>query len=153
MNKNIWVFAGMVFLGACTTLPQENVGTKGLPLCTDNELCPLMTVSWNDQRKDNFQVKVSLDSIYQYYDIQKVTFSNDEKSYSFNPETKTTQELILNLRHSKNSIVVPKNLMADLKSDRISINIHTDQGVISRFVYKDGVESSIYKQFTSVYNP
>ncbi|MDY6524863.1 hypothetical protein SKM52_09965 [Acinetobacter faecalis] len=69
------------------------------------------------------------------------------------PEAKTTQEVIFNLRHSKNSIVVPKNLMADLKSNAISINIHTDQGVISRFIYKDGVESSIYKQFTSIYVP
>ena len=144
---------GFVLLSGCATLTQENIGTKGLPLCQTNELCPLMTVSWNDQKKDNFNVKVSLDSLYHYYDIQKIIFSNDKKSYSFVPEAKTSQEMIFNLRHSKNSIVVPKNLMADLKSNAISINIHTDQGVISRYIYKDGVESSIYKQFTSIYVP
>ncbi|SFT24136.1 hypothetical protein SAMN05444586_10562 [Acinetobacter bohemicus] len=31
------------------------------------------------------------------------------------------------------------------------VNIYTDKGVISRYVYKDGQEALIYKEFKSVY--
>lgn len=139
-------------ISGCATLSTDNISTKGLALCTVNEICPLVTVTWNDQKKDTFNVKVSLNSTYDYYEVQKVSFSNDEKSYDFDTESKTIQDMVLNLKNSKNTIIVPKNLMIDLKSNAISMNIYTDKGVISRYIYKDGVESSIYKQFSSVYN-
>lgn len=59
---------------------------------------------------------------------------------------------MLGTNRSTNYILAPVNLMSKLKgTDSIKMNIYTDQGVISRYVYKDGVSAPILGEFQKVY--
>ncbi|WEI04288.1 hypothetical protein PYR78_04465 [Acinetobacter johnsonii] len=53
---------------------------------------------------------------------------------------------------STNYILAPVNLMSKLKgTDSIKMDIYTDRGIISRYVYKDGVSAPILGEFQKVY--
>lgn len=146
------IFGSVLMTGCATTQNVENVSTVGLLICKPNELCPIVTVSWNESHKDLLKLRVSLNSTKTQYDIQKVIFDNGQQSYSFSPVGKTEQDFVFGNYRSRNSIITPVNLMNNLRgSDQILMNIYTDKGVISRYVYKDGQEALIYKEFKSVY--
>ena len=48
---------GAMLLSGCATTStdpsRQNVGTTGLLICAQNELCPVVTVSWNESNKKN----------------------------------------------------------------------------------------------------
>ncbi len=39
------------------TRSRQNVGTTGLLICAQNELCPVVTVSWNESNKELLKLK------------------------------------------------------------------------------------------------
>ncbi|OTG82838.1 hypothetical protein [Acinetobacter sp. ANC 4648] len=148
----VLILSCFVITGCATTQKTEDVETKGLLICKPNELCPIVTVIWNQDRKDILKVRVSLNDIYNKYEIEKVTFENGKKSYAFDMIGKTEQDFAFGANRSRNIFVAPVGLMNDLSgSNQITMNIYTDKGVISRYVYKDGKKASIYEQFMSVY--
>ncbi len=59
------------------------------------------------------------------------------------------------MHRSRNSVIVPVRLMADLDGQKpgqkIMMSLETDKGTITRYVLKDGKESLLYQQFKSVY--
>lgn len=147
---------GVLFLSGCATTAtdpnRQNVGTTGLLICAQNELCPVVTVSWNESNKDLLKLKMHLGSTYNKYDIQKVVFTNGQKSQSFNVTGPTEHDHLLGANRSTNYILTPVNLMASLKgTSTIKMNIYTDKGIISRYVYKDGVAAPILGEFQKVY--
>ena len=79
-------------------------------------------------------------SIYKKYNIEKVVFSNDVKSLSFNVIGPTEIDFVFKANRSRNSIIVPINMMTEFQgSQNIFMNIYTDQGVIKRYIVKDNV--------------
>ena len=93
-----------------------------------------------------------LSSTYNKYDIQKVVFTNGQKSQTFAVTGPTEHDHVLGTDRSTNYILAPVNLMSKLKgTDSIKMNIYTDQGIISRYVYKDGVSAPILGEFQKAY--
>ena len=153
-----WLLMGLgaIFLSGCATTAtdpsRQNVGTTGLLICAKNELCPLVTVSWNESNKELLKLKIHLSSTYNKYDIQKVEFTNEQKSQSFAVTGSTEHDHVLGANRSTNYILAPVNLMGSLKgTSSIKMNIYTDKGIISRYVYKDGVSAPILGEFQKVY--
>ncbi|WP_171255420.1 hypothetical protein [Acinetobacter sp. SFB] len=102
----------------------SNIGVKGLLICQTNEICPIVTVAWNESFKDILKVKMSLNSTYQQYDIHKVILTDGTKTHSFNVNGPTENDYAFAAYRSRNSIMIPINLMADFSSSQnISMNI------------------------------
>ena len=90
----------------CTSNPNDtnpNLGTRGLLICETNEICPIVTVVWNETHKDILKVNLSLSSVYKKYNIEKVVFSNDIKNLSFNVIGPTEIDFIFKANRSRNS--------------------------------------------------
>ncbi|WP_374570978.1 hypothetical protein [Acinetobacter sp.] len=158
MKKLTSLMLGAVLISGCAALPEsENIGTRGLLLCEANELCPAVTVSWNEQKRDLLDVQINLNSVSNNFEIKQVSFSNGQKSFSFTPAGKTEHEVLFGMNRSRNSVAVPARLMADLDGkkpgQKITMSLETDKGAITRYVLNDGKESLLYQQFKTVYNP
>ena len=157
MKKIMGLMLGTLLISGCAALPEgDSVGTRGLLLCEANEVCPTVLVSWNEQKKDLLDMKISLNSVNTYYEINRVNFSNGQKTLSFDPAAATQQEVILGMYRSRAIVTVPVKLMAELSSGSkenlgITMSLETNKGVITRYVLKDGKESSLYQQFKEVY--
>lgn len=158
MKKLMGLMFGTLLVSGCASLPEsENVGTRGLPLCEANELCPTVMVSWNEQKKDVLDMTISLNSVSHYYNIKHVSFSNGQKTLGFDPAAATEQEPILGMYRSRTSVTVPVKLMAALKvqgpkeAQSITMSLETDKGTITRYVLKNGKESLLFQQFKTVY--
>ena len=61
-----WFIYGMglavsaAVLSGCNTVPsQTENATAGLLICEPNELCPVVTVSWNEQQKNTANIHVA----------------------------------------------------------------------------------------------
>ena len=145
----------MLLSGCATTSidpSRQNVGTTGLLICAQNELCPVVTVSWNESNKELLKLKMHLSSTYNKYDIQKVVFTTGQISQTFAVTGPTENDHVLGTNRSTNYILAPVNLMSKLKgTDSIKMDIYTDRGIISRYVYKDGVSAPILGEFQKVY--
>lgn len=159
MKKIMGLALSAMLMSGCAALPEsENVGTRGLLLCEANEICPAVLVSWNEQRKDVLDMKISLNSVSHYYAIKHVSFSNGQKTLGFDPVAATEQEMILGMYRSRAEVTVPVKLMADLKvkgqkqDQSITMSLETDKGTITRYVLKNGQESLLFQQFKQVYS-
>ena len=86
-KKWLLMSLGAMLLSGCATTStdpsRQNVGTTGLLICAQNELCPVVTVSWNESNKELLKLKMHLSSTYNKYDIQKVVFTNGQKKPNF----------------------------------------------------------------------
>lgn len=156
MIKNLlWATSSIALMTGCASTPttkNPNIGLQGLLICQTNEICPIVTIAWNESFKDSLKVKMSLNSAYQKYNIQKVTLTNGEKSHTFNVTGPTAHDYVFGSYRSRNNIMVPVNLMADFSgSQKISMNIHTDQGVISRYILKDNLKAPIFEELSKAY--
>lgn len=137
----------VAILGGCSSVPtQTQTATVGLLICEPNELCPVVTVSWNEQLKDTASIKVALSSAKLDYDIQKISLSNAQKNFDYAASSKTQYDQILGMHRSQNSISVPSKIFTELNSGNIALTVHTDKGALKRYVYKDGKESLLYGQ-------
>ena len=156
MKKLTSLMLGAVLISGCAAMPEsENIGTRGLLLCEANELCPAVTVSWNEQKKDLLEMQISLNSVKHDFEIKHVSFSNGQKSFGFAPAGATEHEVLFGMHRSRNSVTVPVRLMADLDGkkpgQKITMSLETDKGAITRYVLNDGKESLLYQQFKAVY--
>lgn len=158
MSMKKWLVMGLgaMMLSGCASTPtdpsKQNVGTMGLLICAANELCPVVTVSWNESNKELLKLKMHLSSTYKKYEIQKVVFTNGQKSQSFDVTGPTEHDYLLGANRSINYVLAPVNLMGTLKGTAfIKMDIYTDQGIISRYVLKDGVSAPILDEFKKVY--
>jgi hypothetical protein len=74
---------GAMLLSGCATTStdpsRQNVGTTGLLICAQNELCPVVTVSWNESNKELLKLKIHLSSTYNKYEIQKLSLQMRKK--------------------------------------------------------------------------
>lgn len=156
MKKLTGLMLGAMLISGCASLPEsENVATRGLLLCEANELCPSVMVSWNEQKKDLLEVQINLNSVNKDFEINHVSFSNGQKTFGFTPSAATQHDVLFGMHRSRNSVIVPVKLMADLGGkeprQKITMSLETDKGMITRYVLKDGKESLLYQQFKSVY--
>ena len=159
MKKLTSLMLGAVLISGCAAMPEsENIGTRGLLLCEANELCPAVTVSWNEQKKDLLDIQINLNSVSNNFEIKHVSFSNGQKTLGFDPVAATEQEMILGMYRSRAEVTVPVKLMADLKvkgqkqDQSITMSLETDKGTITRYVLKNGQESLLFQQFKQVYS-
>lgn len=84
-----------------------------------------------------------------------MTFIVDGKHLSYKPKQPTVLRYVNRLepRRSSNYIVVPSSFLSEFKNAKsIEVQINTDHGPIKRAMYKDGQQSSAYKNFIEVYN-
>ncbi|WP_374666148.1 hypothetical protein [Acinetobacter sp.] len=159
MKKMMGLALSAMLISGCAALPESgNVGTSGLLLCEANELCPAVLVGWNEQKKDVLDMKISLNSVSHYYTIKHVSFSNGQKTLDFTPAAATEQAMILGMYRSRAFVTVPVKLMAELKVEgqkedqNITMSLETDRGTITRYVLRNGQESSLFQQFKQVYS-
>ena len=72
---------GAMLLSGCATTSKDpsrqNVGTTGLLICAQNELCPVVTVSLNESNKEVLKLKMHLSSTYNKYEIPLYTTKID----------------------------------------------------------------------------
>ncbi len=155
IKKLLCIPLGVLLITGCASNPNDatsNVGTQGLLICQPSELCPIVTVVWNETHKDFLKVKLSLNSAYTKYNIEKVVFSDGAKSHSFNVLGPTEIDFAFKANRSRNSVLIPVNLMGDFKgSQNIFMEIHTDQGVITRYILKDNVKAPVFEELTKYY--
>ncbi len=156
MIKTLLYIALSTFLitGCTSTPPQKasDIGILGLLLCQKNEICPIVTVAWNESNKTILKVKMSLNSSYKKYEINKVVFTNGKTSHSFNVDGPTEIDFVFGSYRSRNSIMLPVKFMADFtESKEVSMNIYTDQGVISRYILKDEIKAPVFEELNKVY--
>jgi hypothetical protein len=157
-----WFICGMglavsaAMLSGCNTIPSQTQAytenaAAGLLICEPNELCPVVTVAWNEQLKDTASIHVALNSAKKDYDIQKISLSNSQKNIEYAAVSKTEYDVILGMHRSKNSITVPSKIFTELNSGKnISLTVHTDQGALKRYIYKDGKQSLLYQQLKAI---
>lgn len=155
MKKLLSVTLGaLVIAGCASTTPESktNVRTYGLLICQPDELCPIVTVIKNESLQDAIKIQIALNSINHQYDIKKVVFTNGVKSLSFNTIGPTDVNFQFGSNRSRNSIIVPNNMIHDLSvNHNISMNIYTDQGMISRYILKDGVKAPLVQELQQAY--
>mgnify|MGYP003618788982 FL=1 len=156
MIKNFFYIPFIILMiTGCTSNPNDtnpNLGTRGLLICETNEICPIVTVVWNETHKDILKVNLSLSSVYKKYNIEKVVFSNDIKNLSFNVIGPTEIDFIFKANRSRNSIIVPINMMTEFQgSQNVFMKIYTDQGVIKRYIVKDNVKAPVFVDFSKYY--
>ena len=86
------------------------------------------------------------------YNIEKVVFSDGVKSHSFNAIGPTEIDFAFKANRSRNSVLVPVNVMADFRgSQSVFMEIHTDQGVITRYLLKDNVKAPVFEELSKYY--
>lgn len=125
-------------------------------ICAQNELCPAVKVTWNEQSRSNLKITAYLPSAKDDYDIQQFVFLIDQKPYSYAPTTATTHEYINRMvpHRSSNYIVVPSAFLSTFKNAKdIELKLVTDKGNITRPVYRNGQQSSAYRAFINLYQP
>ena len=72
---------------------------------------------------------------------------------TFNVIGPTEIDFAFKANRSRNSVLIPVNLMGDFKnSQNIFMEIHTDQGVITRYILKDNVKAPVFEELTKYYN-
>ena len=68
MIKNFFYIPMIILMiTGCTSNPNDtnpNSATRGLLICEANDICPVVTVVWNETHKDILKVNLSLSSIY-----------------------------------------------------------------------------------------
>lgn len=151
------ILATMGLAGCATSSTQpQNIASTGLLICAQNELCPAVKVTWNEQNRNNLKVTAYLPSAKDDYDIQQFVFLIDQKPYSYAPTTATTHEYINRMvpHRSSNYIVVPSAFLSTFKNAKdIELKLVTDKGNITRPVYRNGQQSSAYRAFINLYQP
>lgn len=156
MMKKLWYIPlSALLIAGCASNPNNansNVGTQGLLICQPSEICPIVTVAWNEAHKDILKVKVSLNSAYTKYNIEKVVFSDGVKSHSFNVIGPTEIDFAFKANRSRNSVLVPVNMMVDFRgSGNVFMEIHTDHGLIKRYIVKDNVKAPVFEELSKYY--
>jgi hypothetical protein len=146
---------GLAGCATSSTQPQ-NIASTGLLICAQNELCPAVKVTWNEQNRSNLKITAYLPSAKDDYDIQQFVFLIDQKPYSYAPTTTTTHEYINRMvpHRSSNYIVVPSSFLSTFKNAKdIELKLVTNKGNITRSVYRNGQQSSAYRAFINLYQP
>lgn len=155
MMKQLWMVSSIFLIAGCSSISTEktsNTGVRGLLICEINEICPIVTVAWNESFKDALKIKMSLSSTYQQYDLHKVILTDGTKTHSFNVSGPTENDYAFGSYRSRNSIQIPINLIADFSdSENVSMNIYTDHGVISRYILKGDVKAPIFEELIKAY--
>lgn len=132
--------------------PYSNTGVRGLLICEKTEICPIITVIWDENNRDILNIDIKFMSIYQTYDINRVVFSDNIKKLSFDTISPTKIDFVLKSNRSRNNILVPVDIMRNFKnSNNIFMEIYTDKGVIKRYLIKDNVTSSVFDDFNKYY--
>lgn len=160
MNKTLCLLSLCIAMSSCSIQPNpstpstaDNLATAGSLNCKSNELCPNVFVTWDKQRKDQLRIETVLNSSYDYYEIQKITFFIDAKSFTYQPVGTTQQKNINRLipRRSSNSFIVPSVFLYELKqAQNVELSIETDKGIIKRSVYTPTHQSMLYKNFVQL---
>lgn len=151
------IVATMGLVGCATSSTQpQNIASTGLLICAQNELCPAVKVTWNEQNRSNLKVTAYLPSAKDDYDIQQFVFLIDQKTYSYAPTAATTHEYISRMvpHRSSNYIVVPSSFLSTFKNAKdIELKLVTNKGNITRPVYRNGQQSAAYRAFINLYQP
>ena len=155
IKKLLCIPLGILLITGCASNPNNttsNLGTQGLLICKPNELCPIVTVVWNESHKDFLKVKLSLNSAYTKYNIEKVVFSDGVKRHSFNVIGPTEIDFAFKANRSSNSVLIPVDLMGDFKgAQNIFMEIYTDQCVFIWYILKDNVKAPVFAELTKYY--
>jgi hypothetical protein len=158
LKTSLFAIVTTMGLAGCATsnTQPQNIASAGLLICVQNELCPTVKVTWNEQNRSNLKVTAYLPSAKDDYDIQQFVFLIDQKPYSYAPTTATTHEYINRMvpHRSSNYVVVPSAFLSTFKNAKdIELKLVTDKGNITRPVYRNGQQSSAYRAFINLYQP
>lgn len=135
-------------LVGCAGSYPERVVTKGPLLCQANEICPELSMRWNEEKRNGFKITAEINNENQY-DIKQFVFLVDGQPYIYSTIEAT--------RHtgsvSTNSIIVPVSFLNSFRNGKeISLKLVTDKGDIERpILTADGHQSSAYLTFLKGY--
>lgn len=158
MKKVLGCLSLCIAISGCSNLTNptsdatniSQLATAGSLSCKANELCPNVVVEWDKQQKDRLQIDVALSSTYEYYDITGMTFSVDNKLFSYEPVGKTQQKYINRLipKRSSNTFVIQSLFLNELRNAKnVDLMIQTNKGTIKRPVYTPTQQSTLYQNF------
>lgn len=153
MNKLCFALFGatLVLVGCASSQPVKMVA-KGPLICAENEVCPNLSVKWDDKNRDGFTISSEI-SHTENYDIKQMVFLVDNQPYAYST-IQPTQYLEQNTsKVSSNFIKVPVSFLNSFRNAKqIDLKLITDKGEIERPILKEnGEKSSAYLTFLKGY--
>ena len=152
MKTQLFLISTLALLTAWAGSYPDRVVTKGPLICLSNEICPELSVRWNEETRDGFKISAEINHTATY-DIKQLVFVVDGQPYIYStiePTAHTTSESVIT---STNSIRVPVSFLNSFRDAKtIDLKLVTDQGEIQRPILKeDGQKSSAYLTFLKGY--
>lgn len=143
--------ACLSFVGCAGSYP-ERVVTKGPLICEVNEVCPELSMRWNNEQRNGFKITAEINNP-QKYNIKQFVFLVDGQPYTYSTINTTRYTTVAENQVSSNSIQVPVSFLNSFRSGKeITLKLVTDQGNVERAILKaDGQQSSAYLTFLKGY--
>ncbi|AOA58688.1 hypothetical protein [Acinetobacter larvae] len=138
-------------LSACAGSYPERVVAKGPLICAVDEVCPELSLGWNEEKRNGFKISTEIKAV-EAYDIKQLNFIVDGQTYAYSTiqPTHVSGEAI---KTSSNAIYVPVSFLNSFRNAKqIDLNLVTNKGDIDRVVLgADGRQSSAYLTFLKGY--
>lgn len=152
MKIKLALISSIVLLTGCVASLPERVVTKGPLICQADEICPELSMLWNDEKRNGFKITAEINNPEQF-NITQMNFIIDGQDYVYSTIQTTQFTKQETTTTSSNSIVVPVSFLNSFRdAKQIDLKIVTDKGNIERPILTTaGHKSSAYLTFLKGY--
>lgn len=153
MKIKLALISSIVLLTGCVASLPERVVTKGPLICQANEICPELSMLWNDEKRNGFKITAEINTPVQL-NITQMDFIIDGQNYVYSTIQATQFSTKDEVKTSSNSIIVPVSFLNSFRdAKQIDLKLVTDKGNIERpILTSDGHKSSAYLTFLKGYS-
>lgn len=152
MKTQIALISSALLLTACAGNVPQKVVTKGPLICNASEICPELSMRWDEENRDGFKISAEITNV-DPYDIKQFVFLIDGQPYTYSTIQSTTYTTVSTNKISSNSINVPVSFLNSFRdAKQIDLKLVTDKGDVQRSILKEnGEKSSAYLTFLKGY--
>ena len=152
MKIQLALITSFLILSGCVNNPADRIVTKGPLICAADEVCPELSLRWNEETRDGFKITAEINDS-SAYDIKQMVFLVDDQPYVYSTIDPTKNVTNAGLITSSNAIRVPVSFLNSFKdAKKIDLKLVTDKQEILRPILKEnGEKSSAYLTFLKGY--